>query len=119
MFDRYIDGLDATRLLSTVRANNYENFAVGQAKQFVPVPANGDIVTDGILLRETESKYVLTGIPALEHWVQYHGEKGGYDVASDEDRGRHGDIKLHFYAFGGLSATSEWIENFSSTQEGK
>ena len=32
MFDLYIDGPDATRLLSAVSANNYENFAVGQAK---------------------------------------------------------------------------------------
>ena len=32
-------GPDATRLLSAVSANNYENFAVGQAKQFVPVTA--------------------------------------------------------------------------------
>jgi vanillate/3-O-methylgallate O-demethylase len=85
MFDLYIDGPDATRLLSAVSANNYENFAVGQAKQFVPVTANGDIVTDGILLREAENKYVLTGIPASQHWVQYHGEEGGYDVAFDED----------------------------------
>ena len=33
MFDTFIAGPDATRLLSDVSANNYENFAVGQAKQ--------------------------------------------------------------------------------------
>ena len=32
-------------------ANNYENFAVGQAKQFIPVAEDGNILTDGILLR--------------------------------------------------------------------
>ena len=85
MFDLYIDGPDATRLLRAVSANNYEKFAVGQAKQFVPVTANGDIVTDGILLRETENRYVLSGVPASQHWVQYHGEAGGYDVAFDTD----------------------------------
>ena len=37
MFDTFIEGPDATRLLATVSANNYENFAVGQAKQFIPV----------------------------------------------------------------------------------
>ena len=37
MFDTFIEGPDATRLLSAVSANNYETFAVGQAKQFVPV----------------------------------------------------------------------------------
>ena len=85
MFDLYLQGPDATRLLSEVSANNYENFAAGQAKQFVPVTASGDIVTDGILLRESADSYVLSGIPAAQHWVRYHGEKGGYDVAFDED----------------------------------
>jgi vanillate/3-O-methylgallate O-demethylase len=85
MFDLYIEGSDATRLLADVSANNYEKFAIGQAKQFVPVTRNGDIVTDGILLREAENKYVLSGIPAAQHWVRYHGEKGGYDVVFDED----------------------------------
>jgi vanillate/3-O-methylgallate O-demethylase len=85
MFDLRVDGPDATRLLSAVSANNYQNFAVGQAKQFVPVTASGDLVTDGILLREAEQRYLLSGIPAAQHWVQYHGEKGGYDVAFDTD----------------------------------
>jgi glycine cleavage system aminomethyltransferase T len=85
MFDLYIEGPDATRLLSAVSANNYEKFAVGQAKQFVPVTRNGDIITDGILLRGAENKYVLSGVPASQHWVRYHGEKNGYDVVFDED----------------------------------
>lgn len=85
MFDLYIDGPDATTLLSAVSANNYEKFAVGQAKQFVPVTREGYIVTDGILLREAEDRYVLSGVPAAQHWVRYHGEKDGYDVAFDTD----------------------------------
>jgi vanillate/3-O-methylgallate O-demethylase len=85
MFDTTIEGPDATRLLQAVSANNYENFAVGQAKQFVPVTNGGNIVTDGILLRLAEQKYMLTGIPAAQNWVKYHGEQGGYDVAFATD----------------------------------
>ena len=85
MFDLYIEGPDATKLLAAVSANNYENFAIGQAKQFVPVTRNGHIITDGILLREAEQRYALTGIPAAQHWVRYHGERYRYDVAFDED----------------------------------
>jgi vanillate/3-O-methylgallate O-demethylase len=85
MFDTVVEGPDATRLLAEVSANNYENFAVGQAKQFVPVTASGEIVTDGILLRIAAQKYMLTGIPAAQNWVKYHGEKGGYDVAFATD----------------------------------
>ncbi|MFE8012317.1 methylenetetrahydrofolate reductase [Streptomyces antibioticus] len=33
-------------------------------------------------------------------------------LAEGYDRERHGDIKIHFYTFGGLRATSEWIAQF-------
>ncbi|MGW2048239.1 methylenetetrahydrofolate reductase [Streptomyces sp. NPDC001858] len=33
-------------------------------------------------------------------------------LAEGHDRGRHGEIKIHFYTFGGLQATSEWIAQF-------
>jgi len=85
MFDLFIEGPDAGRLLSDVGANSFATFAVGQAKQFLPVTAEGNIVTDGILAREGENSYTLSGIPAAQHWVQYHGEKGGYDVAFRTD----------------------------------
>ena len=96
MSDTFIEGPDSTRLLEAVSANDYDNFAVGQAKQFVPVTRNGDIVTDGILLREELDKYTLSGVPAAQNWVKYHGEKGGYDVrcTTDPDSGfRKGDRK--------------------------
>jgi len=80
MSDTFIEGPDATRLLAAVSANNYENFAVGQAKQFVPVAADGNIVTDGILLRTGEHEYILSGVSAAQEWVKYHADAGGYDV---------------------------------------
>jgi methylenetetrahydrofolate reductase (NADH) len=33
-------------------------------------------------------------------------------LAKDYDAQRHGELKLHFYPFGGLKATSEWIATF-------
>jgi vanillate/3-O-methylgallate O-demethylase len=85
MFDTFISGPDATTLLAAVSANNYESFAVGQAKQFIPVTSRGNIVTDGILERTGDQEYTLSGIPAAQNWVKYHGEKGGYDVAFSTD----------------------------------
>ena len=85
MRDLFISGPDATRLLSDHSANNYENFAVGQAKQFVPVTAQGHIVQDGILMRDAEDRYTLTGPPASQSWVLFHGERGGYDVEFKDD----------------------------------
>ena len=40
-------------------------------------------------------------------------------LAEGYDRARHGEVKLHFYTFGGLSATSEWIAEFRQSAEGK
>jgi glycine cleavage system aminomethyltransferase T len=85
MFDLFIEGPDAARLLAATSANDYESFVVGQAKQFVPVTADGHIVTDGILMREGENKYILSGVPASQTWVMYHAQKGGYAVSVKSD----------------------------------
>ena len=66
-------------------ANDYRDFAVGRAKQFVPVAPDGNIITDGILLREAEQRYLLSGVPAAQNWVGYHGARGGYDVEFSTD----------------------------------
>ncbi|MCX4767261.1 methylenetetrahydrofolate reductase [Streptomyces sp. NBC_01275] len=34
------------------------------------------------------------------------------DLAMAYDPGRHGELKIHFYTFGGLRATSEWAARF-------
>ena len=70
MFDLFMEGPDATRLLKSVGANDFESFEIGRAKQFVPVTAEGHIVTDGILLREGPEKYTLSGVPASQTWVR-------------------------------------------------
>jgi len=85
MSDTVFEGSDVTRLLSEVSANNYEKFAVGQAKQFIPVAADGNIVTDGILLKETEERYVLSGVAAAQNWVRFHAGRSGHDVSSSTD----------------------------------
>ncbi|OHV74334.1 aminomethyltransferase family protein [Pseudofrankia sp. BMG5.36] len=109
MFDTFVEGPDATRLLAAVSANNYESFAVGQAKQFIPVTNDGNIVTDGILMREADEKYTLSGIPAAQSWVKYHAERGGYDVSFFTDPStafrKDGDPKLFRYQIQGPLAS--------------
>ncbi|MFF4729054.1 aminomethyl transferase family protein [Streptomyces mirabilis] len=113
MYDMFIEGPDATRLLADLGANNFENFAVGQAKQYIPVTRDGNIVTDGILSRDAENTYTLSGIPTAQHWVQYHGEQGGYDVTYVTDPSsafrKSGDPKLFRYQIQGPLA-SELVE---------
>ena len=114
MYDLFIDGPDAGRLLGDVGANSFESFAVGQAKQFLPVTARGNIVTDGILAREGQDSYLLSGIPAAQHWVQYHAEQGGYDVAFRTDPSsafrKGGDPTLFRYQVQGPRA-AELVES--------
>jgi vanillate/3-O-methylgallate O-demethylase len=85
MWDLWIEGPDALRLLKDYSANNYENFLIGQAKQFVPVTARGKLITDGILMRDAEERFNLSGVPASQTWIRYQGEQGGYDVEMKVD----------------------------------
>jgi vanillate/3-O-methylgallate O-demethylase len=107
MRDLFISGPDATRLLSDYSANNYENFAVGRATQFVPVTAQGHIVQDGILMCDAEDRYTLTGPPASQSWILFHGQHGGYDVEFKDDpdsASRPGDPVLFRYQVQGPHA---------------
>ncbi|MCZ9336949.1 aminomethyl transferase family protein, partial [Streptomyces sp. TRM76130] len=117
MFDLWIEGPDATRVLAEYGANNFETFAIGQAKQYVPVTRHGHIVTDGILSREAENAYVLSGVPASQHWVRYHAEKAGYDVSFTTDpssafRPGGGAPRLFRYQIQGPSALELIAEVF-------
>ncbi|WP_017973077.1 aminomethyltransferase family protein [Actinopolyspora halophila] len=85
MSDTFLRGPDATRLLMDVSANELRDCAIGQAKQFVPVTPAGHIVSDGILLREDERSYTLSGPPTAHNWVKYHAEKDDYDVTFSTD----------------------------------
>lgn len=85
MWDTFIEGPDATRMLAAVSANNYETFAVGQAKQYVPVAPDGNLITDGILLRTGEESYILSGIASAQNWTKFQSGKLGFDVTFETD----------------------------------
>jgi len=92
MSDLFIEGPDALRLLSDSSANNYKTFEIGQAKQFIAVTARGHLVSDGILMRDAADRFTLSGAPASQNWVRYHGETGGYsvEIGSDPDSAHRG-----------------------------
>lgn len=101
MWDTYIEGPDATRMLGDLSANNYEKFAVNQAKQFVPVTEEGLLVGDGILLRRAEQSYTLTGRPTAQMWITFHARQGGYNVelTSDPDCQRDRDHRKKLFRY--------------------
>lgn len=42
-----------------------------------------------------------------------------HTLAAGHDPARHGELKLHFYAFGGLKETAEWVTAFGAGQDGR
>ncbi|MEU6606348.1 aminomethyl transferase family protein [Streptomyces shenzhenensis] len=85
MWDTFVTGPDATKMLSELSANNYENFAIDQAKQLVVVNENGFLIGDAILLRRAEQDYVITGRPTVQNWITYQAQQRGYDVSLSSD----------------------------------
>jgi vanillate/3-O-methylgallate O-demethylase len=85
MTDLTIKGPDVLRLLSAVGVNSFETFQPGKAKQLVVCNPNGYVIGDGILFFLAEDEVRLVGRPSAHNWVQFHGERGDYDVQFDRD----------------------------------
>ncbi|MFF0501795.1 hypothetical protein ACFYU5_35775 [Nocardia aobensis] len=97
MNDLFIEGPDALRLLAAVSANDYEKFAVGQAKQLVTVSDEGWLIQDAILTRTAEDRFIVTGIGTALNWIAFHAQRDGYDVELTWDHSsdiRQGDPVL-------------------------
>jgi vanillate/3-O-methylgallate O-demethylase len=80
MWDVYLKGPDAKRLLSDTGINNFTNFGKNKAKQFVAVNPRGYVIGDAILFAFEEDYFSLVGTPAAADWVEFRAETGDYDV---------------------------------------
>jgi vanillate/3-O-methylgallate O-demethylase len=76
----FLEGPDVRRMLCAISVNDYEDFEIGRAKQFVPVTPGGHLITDGIVMRLDTEKFVISGVAAAETWARYHAQTGGYKV---------------------------------------
>jgi vanillate/3-O-methylgallate O-demethylase len=85
MTDLYLEGPDALRLLSDLGVNSVATFRVNQAKQFLACNPDGFVIGDAILFYLAENRFSLVGRPPAHNWVQYHVERGGYDVTAERD----------------------------------
>ncbi|MEX5717324.1 vanillate/3-O-methylgallate O-demethylase [Geodermatophilus maliterrae] len=79
MFNTFISGPDALKLISDTGINSVANFPVNMAKQFVPVGPEGGVIGDGILFHLDEEEYVFVGRAPVANWLQFKGSSG-YDV---------------------------------------
>ena len=101
MTDLFLAGPDALRLLSDVGVNTFANFGVDRAKQFVAVAGSGHLIGDGILFHLEDELFDLVGHPMVIDWVQFHRERGDYDVTleRDENSAVRADGPPRFYRF--------------------
>ncbi|MFC7401918.1 aminomethyl transferase family protein [Citricoccus sp. GCM10030269] len=107
MTDLFITGPDALKLLSDVGVNSFSSFAVDRAKQFIAVNHEGYLIGDAILFHLEENSFDLVGWHMVLDWVQYHGEKGEYDVSFERDASsavRQGDPKQYRFEIQGPKA---------------
>jgi vanillate/3-O-methylgallate O-demethylase len=85
MDNMFIEGPDAERLLRDHGINSFNKFAVGKAKQYVPVNPDGYVIGDGILFHLDDEVYEFVGRSPAPNWLHYNAESGGYDVQITRD----------------------------------
>jgi vanillate/3-O-methylgallate O-demethylase len=80
MFDLYIKGPDALKLLSDTMVNSPAGWEVNKAKQYVPTTPAGHVIGDGIIFYLAENEFVYVGRAPAANWLMFQAQKGKYNV---------------------------------------
>ena len=80
MFDLYIKGPDALKLLSDTMINSPAGWEVNKAKQYVPTTPYGHVIGDGIIFYLAPEEFVYVGRAPAANWLMFQAQKGGYNV---------------------------------------
>src|SRR3984885_6667613 len=80
-----VKGPDALKLMSYCTINSFNNFAVGKAKQMVPISYDGYVIGDGILFYEDQEELVFVGRAPTVNWLQFQAETGTFKVDTIRD----------------------------------
>ena len=80
MFDLYIKGPDALKLLSDTMINSPKGWEVNKAKQYVPTTPYGHVIGDGIIFWLEKEEFVYVGRAPAANWLRFQAEKGKYNV---------------------------------------
>ena len=86
LFKMHLQGPDALAFFASLAGNDFDRFAIGQAKHLALPNARGKVMGDGILMRRGEDEFLFTSGPGAL-WTQWKFGRGGYDaVATDLTR---------------------------------
>jgi vanillate/3-O-methylgallate O-demethylase len=80
-----VKGPDALKLMSYCTINSFNNFAIGKAKQMVPISYDGYVIGDGILFYEDTDELVFVGRAPTVNWLQFQAETGNFKVDTIRD----------------------------------
>ena len=80
MFDLYIKGPDALKLLTETMINSPKGWEKNKAKQYVPTTPYGHVIGDGIIFWLEEEEFVYVGRAPAANWLRFQAEKGKYNV---------------------------------------
>ncbi|MGZ3257317.1 MAG: hypothetical protein ACXU68_11170 [Croceibacterium sp.] len=80
MFDLYINGPDALKLLSDTMVNSPAGWEVNKAKQYVPTTPYGHVIGDGIIFYLAPEQFVYVGRAPAANWLMFQAQKGNYNV---------------------------------------
>ena len=107
MTDLNLTGPGVIPLLSAIGVNDFTNFPVDTAKQFVAVNRDGYVIGDSIVFHLGDDEYRVVGGPPSLDWINYHAETGGRDLdirRDDNSYARTGDPELYRYQIQGPRA---------------
>lgn len=75
-----VSGPGALKLFRDFAVNSVESFRIGQAKHAIFVNANGKVIGEGVLQRESDDSFLFNARGPVATWLEYNHAKGGYDA---------------------------------------
>ena len=85
MVEYRVTGPDALKFFSDFAVNNFEKFAIRQAKHIIFCNNDGKVIGDGILIRFAEDDFEFQSGGLVWSWVEYNCKKGKYNVSTSKN----------------------------------
>ena len=75
-FNLLLEGPEALKLVSDISVNSFARFDIGQGKHIIQCNNDGKVISEGILMRLEEEKFVAQSSPAM--YISYKLHTGKY-----------------------------------------
>lgn len=83
LWQHWITGPDALRLLSDFTVNSMASFAIGQSKHAIHTDHDGKVIHEGVLTRFGAEEFMVHGRGGF--WLKFNAERGGYQAEVTRD----------------------------------